>query len=168
MNSEDQEKEIVIGTDHFEEPMQDNSATEYNEYWYELDIVPGKITPKGYRYTDFHLKLIHKWLDDVIFGNLIDYAYVPLSNPGEIPTDHIDLTRLAGRITGYEISEGKTWIRVVPVGPEAKFLNTFNELLKLRTLMIGSVEKIDDANTVGEDAQMLYFFLDSNIPPSNN
>ena len=45
MNSEYQEKEIVIGTDHFEEPIQDNSTTEYNEYWYELDIVPGKITP---------------------------------------------------------------------------------------------------------------------------
>lgn len=154
MNNESQEKEIVIGTETFDGSAQDS-------YWFEVGVKPNVLNRNGIRYTQFHIDMIHKWLDDVVCGRTPENSMVPLHETQPFPSDSIlNLSRLCGRIIGYVVDEDKTWINVVPCGPNANMLNTYKDLLKIVTLMVGSVSKAADGiNTITEDTKLCYFFL---------
>lgn len=159
MYNEAQEKEIVIGTDVFEDNNLTDSNTKVEEYWYELGVVPNEVNSRGFRYTTFHLDLIHKWLIDVVYGKMVEFAYVPLHLTSFPDDSTLNLEKMCARITGFEVIDGKTWIRVVPIGPLSDLFIAHNERLKIVSYMVGSVKEVDGINTVAEDAQMLYFFL---------
>lgn len=158
--NEAQEKEIMIGSDIFEEPVKDDSMEAYvDSYWYECGIVPNEVNSRGFRYTQFHIDLLVKWLDDIVLSKTPNNQYVLLCH-GTFPTESaLDLTKLCARITAYEYIDGKIWIKLVPVGPLAKEFVALNEYLKIVTFMMGSLSEVDGINTVAEDAKMLYFFL---------
>jgi hypothetical protein len=160
--NEAQEQEIMIGTDIFDEPVKDDSMDSINDsYWYECGIIPNEVNSVGFRYTQFHIDLVIKWLSDIVLGKTPENQYVVLIT-GAFPNETaLDLTKLCARITAFEYIDGKLWIKLVPVGPMAKEFVAYNEYLKIVTFMIGSVSKVDGINTVSEDAQMMYFFLTS-------
>lgn len=158
--NEAQEKEIMIGSDIFEEPVKDDSMEAYvDSYWYECGIVPNEVNSRGFRYTQFHMDMIINWLQDIISGKTLHNQYVPLIHENFPTNSTLDLTKLCARIIAYEYSDNKLWIELVPVGPLAKEFVGLSDYLKIVTLMIGSIQKIDDINTVAEDAYMCYFFL---------
>lgn len=158
--NEAQEPEIMIGTDIFDEPMKDDSMDALNDsYWYECGIIPNEVNSRGFRYTQFHIDLLIKWLSDIVHGKTPDNQYVILSIGTMPPETTVDLTKLCARVTAFEYIDGKIWIKLVPVGPMAKEFVAYNEHLKIVTFMIGSVSKVDGINTVSEDAHMVYLFL---------
>ena len=130
---------------------------------FEVLLTPNVKAESGRIYTQVQFDQMIAYLDSV---NVTKQGYVTYRDQEQLNRsiitnniETVDLKSLKGIIEGYRItSENKIVISLRPIFDN--FLKHFKDLLELRTLFIGSVERKEDGNIyVSDDSKFIYFYV---------